>query len=80
MVGYVLAKIDDEEHESSTGHITSLSSLRTHRRLGIASSVMQQTHRAMKQIFGVKKVSLHVRVSNIAAIGLYRDRLKYEVR
>jgi peptide alpha-N-acetyltransferase len=41
IVGYVLAKIDDEPGESVHGHITSLSVLRSHRKLGLASKLMQ---------------------------------------
>ena len=32
----------------------------------------------MDEVFGAKYVSLHVRVSNRAALGLYKDRLGYE--
>lgn len=81
--GYVLAKMDDEseanEKEDVHGHITSLSVLRTHRRLGLAKKLMDHSHEAMHKVQGGKFVSLHVRVSNRAALGLYRDRLKYKV-
>lgn len=41
IVGYVLAKIDDEENQATIhGHITSLSVLRTHRKLGLATKLM----------------------------------------
>ena len=33
----------------------------------------------MKLIFEAKYVSLHVRVSNRAALSLYKDKLQYEV-
>lgn len=36
VVGYVMAKIEEEEGELIHGHITSLSVLRSHRKLGIA--------------------------------------------
>lgn len=81
IVGYVLAKQDEEDEEGSKlehGHITSLSVLRSHRKLGLANKVMQSTHRDMDQIFESHYVSLHVRVSNRAALGLYRDKLGYE--
>jgi hypothetical protein len=54
--------------------------LRTHRKLGIATKLMRATHHQMKTIFKCDCVSLHVRVSNIAALTLYRDVLGYEVR
>ncbi len=33
----------------------------------------------MEQIYNCKYCSLHVRVTNRAAIGLYSDKLKYEI-
>lgn len=76
IVGYVLAKMD-EDHEK-TGHITSLSVMRTHRRLGLAEKLMRQSTRAMSEYFGARDVSLHVRCSNEAAIGLYTGMLGFE--
>lgn len=61
------------------GHITSLSVMRTHRRLGLAEKLMRQSQRAMAETFGAHYVSLHVRVSNTAALHLYRDTLGFKV-
>jgi hypothetical protein len=84
------------------GHITSLSVMRTHRRLGLAEKLMRQSResfsalytltlsqhstdaattpeRAMAETYGAKYVSLHVRVSNKAALALYRDTLGFKV-
>ena len=61
------------------GHITSLSVMRTHRRLGLAEKLMRQSQRAMAETFQAHYVSLHVRVSNIAALHLYRDTLGFTV-
>ena len=44
IVGYVLAKLEDDDEGSNNiihGHITSISILRTYRRLGLASKLMQ---------------------------------------
>ena len=43
IVGYVLAKLEDDEENNQVvhGHITSISVLRTYRRLGLASKLMQ---------------------------------------
>jgi peptide alpha-N-acetyltransferase len=42
VVGYVLAKMEEEPADGVThGHITSLSVMRTHRRLGIAERLMR---------------------------------------
>ena len=81
IVGYVLAKMDDESETKDSeqnGHITSLSVLRSHRRLGLAQKLMGYSHKAMENVQGGKFISLHVRVSNRAALGLYEGRLKYK--
>lgn len=61
------------------GHITSLSVMRTHRRLGLAEKLMRQSQRAMAETFAAHYVSLHVRLSNFAALHLYRDTLGFTV-
>jgi ribosomal protein S18 acetylase RimI-like enzyme len=33
----------------------------------------------MEEVFGAVFVSLHVRVSNRAALGLYKDKLGYDI-
>ena len=43
VVGYVLAKMDEDGDENDIhGHITSLAVRRTYRRLGLASKMMDQ--------------------------------------
>jgi peptide alpha-N-acetyltransferase len=59
---------DDEPH----GHITSLAVQRSYRRLGIAHLLMEQTARIMVELYGARYVSLHVRVTNRAALHLYK--------
>ncbi|KAF8524582.1 acyl-CoA N-acyltransferase [Hysterangium stoloniferum] len=79
IVGYILAKMDDEVEEGMPqhGHVTSISVLRSYRRLGIAKKLMIQSQEAMAGIYKAAYVSLHVRQSNRAAIGLYRDTLGF---
>ncbi|ODV79579.1 N-terminal acetyltransferase complex ARD1 subunit [Suhomyces tanzawaensis NRRL Y-17324] len=82
IVGYVLGKMeDDPEAEDKTphGHITSLSVMRTYRRMGLAEKLMRQSLYAMCESFGAQYVSLHVRKSNRAALHLYRDSLAFKV-
>ncbi|KAL7004784.1 N-terminal acetyltransferase A complex catalytic subunit ard1 [Cystobasidiomycetes sp. EMM_F5] len=79
IVGYILAKMD-EEGKPPHGHVTSISVLRTYRRLGIANKLMLQSQRAMKETFKAEFISLHVRKSNRAALGLYRDTLGFTVK
>lgn len=46
IVGYVLAKMEEEPTDGiAHGHITSLSVMRTHRRLGIAEKLMRQSRK-----------------------------------
>ncbi|KAF5390067.1 hypothetical protein D9757_003867 [Collybiopsis confluens] len=73
---------DDEElteGEHPHGHVTSISVLRTYRRLGIAKKLMLQSQESMATIYRASYVSLHVRKSNRAAFSLYRDTLGFEV-
>ena len=82
IVGYVLAKIEDEDLEKDEpihGHITSISVLRSYRKLGLATRLMQASQVAMRQVYEAEYCSLHVRVGNRAAIALYRDTLGFEV-
>ncbi|KIX00513.1 uncharacterized protein Z518_10653 [Rhinocladiella mackenziei CBS 650.93] len=80
VVGYVLAKMEEDPTDGvQHGHITSLSVMRTHRRLGIAEKMMRMSQRAMAEVFNAHYVSLHVRMSNVAALHLYRDTLGFEV-
>mmetsp|Transcript_44144 Transcript_44144/g.112670 ORF Transcript_44144/g.112670 Transcript_44144/m.112670 type:complete len:167 (-) Transcript_44144:57-557(-) len=78
IVGYVLAKMEEDAAECH-GHITSLAVARTHRKLGIATRLMQAAHEGMEHVFGAEYVSLHVRVTNKGAYHLYTQTLGYEV-
>lgn len=49
IVGYVLAKMEEESNECH-GHITSLAVLRTHRKLGLATKLMTAAQNAMEQV------------------------------
>ncbi|TIC45932.1 acyl-CoA N-acyltransferase [Wallemia mellicola] len=83
IVGYILGKMNDEMDSKPgqlpNGHVTSISVLRSYRRLGLAQKLMKQSQTAMKDTFNAAYVSLHVRKTNRAAIGLYRDTLGFEV-
>lgn len=78
IVGYVLAKMEEEATDVH-GHITSLAVARSHRKLGIATRLMQASHIAMQDVFGAKYVSLHVRVTNKGAHHLYTQSLGYKI-
>ena len=82
IVGYVLAKLEDEDIKQGEiqGHITSISVLRTYRRLGVASKLMTHAINMMQEYFDADFVSLHVRVSNRPALHLYHNNLGFDVR
>ncbi|RMX60597.1 hypothetical protein pdam_00001452 [Pocillopora damicornis] len=63
IVGYVLAKMEEEPDEAVHGHITSLAVKRSHRRLGLAQKLMEQASRAMVECFNAQYVSLHENIA-----------------
>jgi ribosomal protein S18 acetylase RimI-like enzyme len=85
VVEYVLAKIEQDNEEGHSevnsliskmhGHITSISVLRSFRKLGLAAKLMNAAQSEMAAILQAKYVSLHVRVSNRAALALNREKL-----
>lgn len=82
LVGYVLAKMNDDpeqQDQAPNGHVTSLSVMRTYRRMGIAEKLMRQALFALREVHGAQFVSLHVRQSNRAALHLYAHTLEFEV-
>ncbi|XP_002737881.1 N-alpha-acetyltransferase daf-31-like [Saccoglossus kowalevskii] len=79
VVGYVLSKMEEDPDDVPHGHITSLAVKRSHRRLGLAQKLMDQASRAMVECFNAKYVSLHVRISNRAALHLYTHTLKFNI-
>lgn len=82
IVGYVLGKMDDDPESAGKtphGHITSLSVMRTYRKMAIAEKLMRQCLFALTENFGAQYTSLHVRKSNRAALHLYKDTLEFEV-
>ena len=82
IVGYVLAKLEDEDVKQGEiqGHITSISVLRTYRRLGVASKLMTHAINMMQEYYDADYVSLHVRVSNRPALHLYHNNLGFDVK
>ena len=48
-----------------------------YRRLGIATKLMQCAEDELKTVYNADLLSLHVRVTNRPAIGLYKDVLRF---
>ena len=53
--------------------------LRTHRKCGLATKLMQSSHRRMQESFDAEYAALHVRRSNHAAFHLYSQTLAYTI-
>ena len=84
----------EEDSSEVHGHITSLAVARSHRKLGLATKLMNAartpstplptfmwigvTDRAMAEVFDAEYSSLHVRITNKAAFHLYTETLGYE--
>ncbi|EDR23798.1 N-terminal acetyltransferase complex ard1 subunit, putative [Entamoeba dispar SAW760] len=80
IVGYCLTKIeDDDPHPVVTGQVTSISVLRTYRRLGIATKLIRAAENSMIEIFGARAMMLQVRVSNKPALHLYEKTIGFTV-
>jgi N-alpha-acetyltransferase 10/11 len=81
VIGYVLAKMEDEEDPDADahGHITSLAVLRSHRKLGVATRLMLATQQSMVEAFDGVYLTLHVRKTNRVAMRLYKDTLGFQV-
>lgn len=80
IVGYVLTKIEEETGKFPWGHITSIAVSLPYRGIGIAENLMKCAEISLFHFYKVVSVTLHVRVSNKAAIHLYRDKLGFTVR
>jgi len=80
IVGYVLAKMEEDSKARPHGHITSIAVMRGYRKLGLATKLMQQAQKAMVDTFDAVYVSLHVRKSNRAALALYEKTLNFKIR
>ena len=52
---------------------------RTHRKTGLATRLMHSAHASMDEVFESPFVSLHVRVTNKAAIHVYTQILGYDI-
>ncbi|PFH37573.1 N-acetyltransferase family protein [Besnoitia besnoiti] len=79
LVGYVLAKLEEDDPADRHGHVTSVAVLRQNRKLGLASKLMNLTQHGMEEVFDAEYASLHVRVTNRAAYSLYKHTLGYRI-
>ncbi|KAI6040000.1 N-alpha-acetyltransferase 10, NatA catalytic subunit [Pisolithus marmoratus] len=81
VVGYVLASVEpvDDHPDLLIGHINSLAVLRPYRRLGLAKRLMNISKESMTSTYHLQYIQLNVRISNRAALALYRDALGYTI-
>ncbi|KAI6005460.1 acyl-CoA N-acyltransferase, partial [Pisolithus albus] len=81
VVGYVLASVEpvDDHPHLLVGHINSLAVIRPYRRLGLAKRLMDISKESMTSMHYIQYIQLNVRISNRAALALYRDVLGYTI-
>lgn len=72
--------MEDEAETQPWGHITSLAILLPYRGIGIAENLMKCAEISLFHFYKVRMVSLHVRVSNSAAIHLYQKKLGFSIQ
>ncbi|EAY15811.1 acetyltransferase, GNAT family protein [Trichomonas vaginalis G3] len=77
LVGYVLCKTDDEK-KGIVGQVTSVSVYNGYRKLGLASTLLGDTHVQLQKCFNAKSVTLNVRETNRAGHILYMNRMGYK--
>ncbi len=82
IIGYIMWRLERGVSEYGIklvkkGHLVSLAVLEGFRRYGVASQLLQQGMNEIKK-YGAAEYVLEVRVSNEAAINLYKDVLHYE--
>jgi len=82
VVGYIMCRIEKGFSSKfkivKKGHVISIAVLPEHRRMGIGYALMKEAMKAMHKIYGAEECYLEVRVSNEAAINLYK-KLGFEI-
>ncbi|KAH8305483.1 hypothetical protein KR018_010869 [Drosophila ironensis] len=71
-MGYIFGTHHVPKNKVIYGHVAALTVSADYRRLGVASTLMKQFSRTMR-VKGAAYVNLFMRVSNIAALQLYRS-------
>lgn len=83
VLGYVLAKMDEEGRNSKPpvpphGAVTSVAVFSRYRKLGLATKLLSYTHGSLRECFKAEYVNLHVRETNRAGHCLYMKTLGYK--
>lgn len=75
IVGYIMCRIESgfsNFHLTKKGHVISLAVLPEYRSKGVGHAILNEAMKAMAFSYGAKECFLEVRVSNTAAINLYK--------
>jgi ribosomal-protein-alanine N-acetyltransferase len=79
VVGYIMPRIEwgfSNVKQIPTlvkkGHVVSIAVLEKFRKMGIGTALLQNSIKAMKEVYEAEEVYLEVRVSNAPAISLYK--------
>lgn len=75
VVGYIMCRVENgfsNFHLTKRGHVISLAVLPEYRNKDVGYAILIEAMKAMVVSYGAKECFLEVRVSNIAAINLYK--------
>ncbi len=75
IVGYIMCRIESgfsNFHLTKKGHVISLAVLPEYRNKGVGYAILTEAMKIMATSYGAKECFLEVRVSNTAAINLYK--------
>lgn len=75
IVGYIMCRIESgflNFHLSKKGHVISVAVLPEYRNKGVGTAILNEAMKSMASRYGAKECFLEVRVSNAAAINLYK--------
>ncbi|MEM1583947.1 MAG: ribosomal protein S18-alanine N-acetyltransferase [Nitrososphaerota archaeon] len=77
IAGYIMCRVErilsrfQRFKISKAGHVISIAVLPEYRKIGIASSLLKNAMKVLREVYGCSEIFLEVRVSNIPAINLY---------
>lgn len=78
IAGYIMCRVEwtfpklEKLSFKKVGHVISIAVLPEYRRRGLAKSLLENALRVLKEEYGCEEAYLEVRVSNSAAISLYK--------
>ena len=79
VVGYCLVKVEKDNNKKAYATLTSISVLRSYRRLGIATKLLRAAENSLIEQYQCEYFELHVRESNKPARHLYEQTIGFKI-